>query len=144
VEARTARELYDSMFSVATLADQNRREATKDLRRLFLYIQTNLYHVHNAHDYWRDHILDDAEWITWKNLIRQMNAHPMLLTVIYEGYRNRYFSKKFGQFLKQELCDKVVPPHDPDPEGHKRGREFIGEFYPDMLADDWVNSLPDY
>jgi len=112
---------------------------------LFLYTQSNLYHVHSAFDYRNDGILTDPEWLTWKNLIREMNAHPVLLTVIWHGYRYRYFSRAFGRFLQQELCANSVPPSgDADSDAYKRGKEFIRVFYPEMLKDDWPNALPDY
>jgi len=144
LNAKTAGELYYSMFDAATFADPKRRAATNQLRRLFIYTQTTFYHAQVAHDYWRDGILGDQEWLTWKNYIREINAHPMLITVIWQGYRNRYFSRAFGRFLQQELCADSVPSGDADPEAYKRGREFIRFFYADMLKKEWPDALPDY
>jgi hypothetical protein len=142
--AKTAEELYISMFDATTFADPKRRESTNQLRRLFLYTQTNLYHVHNAHDYWKEGVIADPEWTTWKNIIREMNAHPMLITVIWQGHRNQYFSRSFGRFLQQELCADSIPPDHADPEVYKRGKEFIRFYYPNMLKKEWLAALPDY
>ena len=144
LEAKTAEELYYCMFDVKVFANKDRRKATNQLRRLFLFIQNNIYHMHNAHDAKRDGILSSSEWLTWKNLIREMNAHPMLITVIWQGHRNRYFSKAFGRFLQQELCADSIPSGDADPEAYNRGKEFIGFYYPEMLKKEWLDVLPDY
>jgi len=109
LEARNAAELYHSMFDAAVFADESRRAATRTLRRLFLHSQTSFYHIHNAFDYKRDGILSDSEWRTWNGLIREMNAHPMLLAVIWQGYQNRYFSRKYARFLQAELCSETIP-----------------------------------
>jgi hypothetical protein len=80
-----------------------------------------------------------------------MKAHPMLLTIIWHGYQYRYFSRKFGKFLKRELCcDDKGSKDDPDLEAYKRtkefirGKDFILLFYPDMLEEKWPDALPDY
>ena len=144
IKAKTAEELRHIMFDATTFADPKRKDTTRELRRLFLVTQTTFYHVHAAFDYKRDGILSGDEWITWKNLIREMSAHPMLITIILHGYRHRYFSREFGTFLQQELCGEVIPSDIADPETYKRGREFIRLFYPDMLKKEWPNALPDY
>ena len=132
------------MFDAAAFDDPKRREATTQLRRLFLHTQTNFYHIHNAHDYWREGVLVDQEWLTWKNSIRETNAHPMLVTVIWQGYRYRYFSRAFGRFLQQELCAESIPPDHANPEAYIRGKEFIRLYYPEMLKSEWLDALPDY
>jgi hypothetical protein len=144
LKSKTAKELYHSMFDATVFADPQRRAATNALRRLFLYTQNNVYHVHNAFDYRKGGILRDEEWITWKNLVCEMNAHPMLLTVIWHGYRYRYFSRDFGRFLQRELFANSAPCGNADSDAYKRGKEFIRVFYPEMLKDDWPNELPGY
>ena len=143
LKAATAEDLYHSMFDAAVFADADRRKETHELRRLFLHAQTSFYQVHNAFDYQRDGIITAGEWTTWKNVIREMRAHPMLLAVIWNGHENRYYSRDFAAFLQEELCDNSIPD-DVDPAAYKRGKDFIGIFYSDMLNKDWPNTLPDY
>ncbi|MCA1633985.1 MAG: hypothetical protein LC802_09780 [Acidobacteria bacterium] len=142
--ARDAAELHHNMFDVAVFASKPRREATQDLRRLFLYTQTTYYHVHNSFDYQRDEIFPAAEWMTWKGLIREMHVHPMLLTVIWHSHQNRYISRAFAQFLQRELCSDEIPSDVADVETFKRDREFVRLFYPEMTRREWPNELPDY
>lgn len=144
LEARNAKELYYSMFGVPALTDESHQKTTLHLRRLFLFAQTNFYHVHSAFDYNRDGILSDGEWLTWKGLLREVNAHPIILAVIWQGYQNRYFSSDFARFLQTELCSETIPADVADSEAYKRNREFILYFYPEMAKQNWPDALPDY
>jgi len=144
IKAKTPAELFHSMYDATVFANRSSCESTKNLRRLFLHAQTNLYHVHNAYDYKRDGILGNQEWYTWKGLIREMGAHPILLVAIWQGYQNRYFSRPFAKFLQNELCPESIPQDIADIESFKRDREFIRLFYPEMTKKDWPNLLPDY
>lgn len=144
LKAKNPAELYHSMFDVAVFADQSRGAATQDLRRLFLYTQDEFYLVQNVFDYKHDKIVSEGEWRVWKGTIREMHAHPMLLTVIWQGYQNRYFSRKFAEFLQAEICPDDLPNDVADIEGFKRDRDFVRFFYPEMTKKDWPNVLPDY
>lgn len=144
LQSKNAGELYHSMFDAATFADKTRRESTRDLRRLFLYVQTNFYHVHSAYDYRKDSILAQGEWLTWKGLLRETHVHPMLLTVIWHGYQNRYFSRGYARFLQQELCADTTPTDVVDAEEVKRDCDFVRYYYPEMMKHEWPDSLPDY
>jgi hypothetical protein len=144
LKATNPAELYHSMFDLPVFADRSRSKGTQLLRRLFVYTQDNFYHVHNIFDYQRDGILSQAEWRTWKGTVREMHAHPMLLTVIWQGYENRYFSRQFARWLHTELCPNEIPPDVSDIEAFKRDREFARSFYPEMTRPDWPDALPDY
>ena len=151
IESKNAAELYHSMFDAAVfgifdtaVANDSRRNATRHLRRLFFHTQASFYHIHNAFDYNRDRILSDKEWLTWKGLIREMNAHPMLLTVIWQGYQNRYFSRNYAQFLQAELYSGTIPADVADSEVYKRNKEFVLYFYPEMTKQGWPDVLSEY
>ncbi len=73
-----------------------------------------------------------------------MHAHPMLLTVIWQGYQNRYFSRRFARWLQTQLCPTEVPADVSHTEAFKRDREFARFFYPEMTRPDWPDALPDY
>ena len=114
------------------------------LRRAYLYIASNLYHVHNAFDYWQDGILDAGEWRTWSGLISNIGPHPLLLVAIWDGYQNHYFSKCFAEFLQSQLC-----PHDAheaavDDPASARDRAFTRSFYAEMCSRNWAARLPEY
>lgn len=138
--APTARDLYLALYSREALADERRRSATTEARRLFLQVQSSVYHVHNAHDYRREGVLGPQEWQTWKGLIGEMNAHPILVSVVWHGYQHRYFSRAFGRFLKDEICNTA--PHGV--EHGTRNCTFAREYYPEMFASDWLARLPHY
>lgn len=144
LKAKNPSELYRSMFDAAVFADLSRSKNTQGLRRLFLYTQDEFYQVHNIFDYKQDGIITEAEWHTWKGTIREMHGHPMLLTVIWQGYQNRYFSRQFAQFLQTELCPDGIPTDVADVDGFKRDCQFVKSFYPEMLTKEWPNALPDY
>ena len=144
LNSKTASELFHNMFDARVFANRSSCNSTKDIRRLFLHAQTNLYHVHNAFDYKRDGILGEQEWRTWKGLIREMGAHPVLLVAIWQGHKNRYFSRPFAKFLQEELCPDAIPQDIADRDSFKRDREFIQAFYPEMTKKHWPDVLPDY
>jgi hypothetical protein len=144
LKSKSPAELYHSMFDVGVFADQSRSEATQGLRRLFLYTQDEFYLVQNIFDYKHDKIVSEGEWRVWKGTIREMHAHPMLLTVIWQGYQNRYFSRRFAQFLQAEICPDDIPTDLADVEVFKRDREFVRTFYPEMARKDWSEVLPEY
>src|SRR5712691_4199952 len=50
LKATSPEELDHSMYDAATLADEDHRKATQELRKLFLFTQNNFYHVHNVFD----------------------------------------------------------------------------------------------
>lgn len=143
IAAKNADELYRSIYDAAAFA-KDRREKTKQLRKIFLFVQTNFYHVHNAFDYQADKVLTKEEWETWKGIIREMHGHPMLLAVIAQGHRYRYYSQGFARFLQAELCSPTVPPDVEDPAEYRRAREFIRYYYPQMFESKWVDVLPRY
>lgn len=142
--ALTAEGLYRSIWDVSAFSDEGRRKETKSLRKLFLFIQSNFYHVHNAFDYRQDNVLNPEEWKTWKGLLREMHGHPMLLAVIYQGHRNRYYSSKFAEFIQKELCSEVVPADVADREEYVQAREFIRYYYKEMFDKTWPDALPKY
>jgi hypothetical protein len=159
INAKNAAELYHAMFDVgvfdiqshqnggtreSTKAVATRSDDTKTLRALYLYTQNTFYHVHNIFDYQREEIVSEAEWRVWKGLLREMHAHPMLLTVIWQGYQNHYFSRRFAQFLQEELNPDAIPPDVMDEEEFRRSREFLRAFYPEMTSKQWPDRLPDY
>jgi hypothetical protein len=143
LQAKSAAELYHSMFDAEIFNDPTRREQTRALRKLYAYTETNFYLVLNAFDYSRDHILTPGEWRTWKALIHHMHAHPMLLAVIWEGYQYHYFSRRQACFLKDELCSGSLDVTDA--EEFTRDREFVQYFYLEMTQKDWpADTLPNY
>lgn len=138
--AQNAEALYHAAFDISALADSNRRGATSELRRTFLQVQSMVYHVQNAFDFENDEVLTYDEWLTWKGIIGEMNAHPVLMMVIWHGYQNRYLSQEFGVFLRDELCNR-------SPYGHEhstRNCTFAKYFYPGMFEDDWSFVLASY
>lgn len=146
LKVKNVKDLYYYIWSYESMSDSTRRSKTKELRKVFLYTQSVLYLVHNAYDYTADGILNSIEWKTWKGSIRELSANPIFLCTIWQGYRYNYFSKKFAEFLQEELCSLT-------PEGltskydslvYFRDREFIGIFYPEMLKESWTQSMPDY
>ena len=143
LRSKSAAQLYHAMYDVGTLSNPGRRAATQDLRTLYLYAQTNLYHVHMALDYKRDKILGGPEWETWKGLLRESHAHPVLIATIWQGYQNRYFSRSFGLFLQAELL-RAGPTDVRDLKTFDRDREFICYYYSAMCNAHWAVSLPDY
>ena len=146
IESNSAIELFEFIWGSETLLDTNKRAETKNLRKIYLYTQSYLYHIHNAFDYWQDGILLEDEWKTWKGIMREMSAHPIFITTIYQGYKYNYFSKDFAQFVFDEIC--TLTPKDlkfsVDSLDHFRDREFIEMFYPEMIAPDWPKRLPSY
>ena len=144
LQSKNASELYNSMYGAATFENPQRRMDTRDLRRVFTYIQTLFYHVDNAFDATDEGILEPGEWETWKGLLREMHAHPLLLTVILQGYNNRYFNKNYARFIQEELCPEIIPTDVVDIEEFKRDRNFIRFFYPEMFQREWSNVLPKY
>ena len=132
--------LYHSVYDAAVLASAEKRVKTDQVRRLFVFIQSNVYHIHNAFDYYRGGVMNEAEWKTWKGLIEEMNAHPVLLTAIWHGYQHRYFSRKFGEFLRTTICERSAFGTD----YAERNCQFARGFYPDMFASAWTDGLPDY
>lgn len=138
--ATTPEALYGALMGSDVLGDPVARERTSDGRAVFLYAQSNVYHMHNAFDYWRGGVLEDAEWATWKGLIAEMNAHPILLMSIWHGHKNRYFSRAFGEYLRTEICEDERF----GPATRVRTCEFAKSFYPEMFSDDWLERLPSY
>jgi len=96
-----------------------------------------------ALDYKRDKILGGPEWETWKGLLRESHAHPVLIATIWQGYQNRYFSRSFGLFLQAELL-RAGPTDVRDLKTFDRDREFICYYYSAMCNAHWAVSLPDY
>jgi hypothetical protein len=139
-EAATPEALYNALMGSDVLGDPAARERTRDGRAVFLYAQSNIYHMHNAFDYWRGGVLADAEWATWKGLIAEMNAHPVLLMTIWHGHKNRYFSRAFGEYLRAEICEDERF----GPAVRARTCEFARAFYPEMFSDSWLDRLPAY
>lgn len=138
--------LYETMFGPNTLADSIQRKETENLRRVFLYTQAVLYHIHNAFDYQKDGILTKAEWVTWQGSIREMSAHPVFLTVVWQGHKFSYFSKKFAKFL-QEITLSPDPKElktKADSLDYQRDVKFIKLFYPEMALQNWADPMPDY
>jgi len=123
-----------------TSADAQACDRTNKLRRLFLFVQSNVYHMHNAFDYYRGGVMNSEEWETWKGLVGEMNAHPVLLMVIWHGYQHRYFSRAFGDFLKEEICGRSAFGTD----YRDRNCAFARYYYPEMFAPTWSAALPAY
>ncbi|HYC55468.1 MAG TPA: hypothetical protein VEL28_11100 [Candidatus Binatia bacterium] len=144
LKATNAASLYHSVFDAKVFSSRTRRRRTAALRRMFLTVQTNFYHVHNAFDYKGDGILDPEEFLTWKGLLREMSAHPLLLAVIWQGHRNRYFSEKFAEFIQRELCPDAMPEDVVGRRAFERNRDFVRYYYPEMVESDWPKGLPDY
>jgi hypothetical protein len=96
-----------------------------------------------ALDYKRDDILGSPEWKTWKGLLREAHAHPVLIATIWQGYQNRYFSRNFARFLQAELL-RANPGDVVDQKTFDRDREFIRYYYPEMCEPHWADPLPDY
>lgn len=138
--ASSAEALHRAIYAPHALRDEARRTQTAELRRLFLFVVSNLYHMHNAFDYSKDGILRPGEWATWKGIIGEMNAHPVLLAVIWHGYQNRYLSRDFGDFLQEEICGRAARSR---PTG-VRNCEFARAYYPDMFEPGWSDALPNY
>lgn len=132
--------LFQAMMGAESFASPRRREATEPVRRLFLFVQSNVYHVHNAFDYRQDGVIREAEWETWNGLIAEMNSHPVLLMTIWHGHTNRYFSRKFGLFLRESICSDARR----GPAVQSRNCEFAHQFYPEMFTESWPDRLPDY
>jgi hypothetical protein len=138
--ATSAGALYHAAYDISALAEPGRRAATSDLRRTFLYVESNLYHIQNAYDFRKDGVLSHEEWLTWKGIIGEANAHPVLMMAIWHGYQNRYLSREFGSFLRAELCGR-------SPYGslyQARNCRFAKYYYPEMFRDDWSLPLPSY
>lgn len=138
--APNAEALYHAAFDISALTDSSRSDATSELRRTFLHVQSIVYHVQNAFDFRKDNVLTDAEWLTWKGIIGEMNSHPILVMVIWNGYQNRYLSQEFGNFLREELCGRS--PYGP--EYQARNCAFAKYYYPRMFERDWSLALPSY
>jgi hypothetical protein len=113
LQANTANALYAQLYGYEAFRD-DRDKKNAQARKVFLHLQDAFYHVHNAFDYWRNGILSEGEWKTWKGYIREIGPHPVLLAVIWNGHRNRYFSQDFARFLQSELCQRVIPPDELD------------------------------
>jgi hypothetical protein len=134
-----------AMHDIEVFSSPSRRNATEGLRRTFGYLQNTLYHVNNAFDATDEGILEQGEWETWKGLLREAHSHPLLLTVIWHGYQNRYYSREFAAFLQQELILSLTASgQSPDYTGQPRDREFLAQYYPAMTDKDWPLSLPCY
>ncbi len=140
LDSTIARDLFEATMGLSAFSPERTIETAR-VRRLYLYVQNYLYHVHNAHDYHADEVLKDGEWETWRGLIREMHAHPMLLATIWQGYQYKYFSRDFGIFLRQELCGR---PGEQVSEGIARGCKVAQRLYPEMFAAEWLSSLPTY
>jgi hypothetical protein len=138
--APNAEDLYYAAFDISALTDSTRRDATSELRRTFLHVQSIVYHVQNAFDFRKDQVLTHAEWLTWKGMIGEMNSHPVLMMVIWNGYQNRYLSREFGNFLRKELCGRS--PYGP--EYQARNSAFAKYYYPEMFEHDWSLALTTY
>lgn len=145
LKSTSAKELYEIISGYDTFIDPKRREATKDLRRVFLYSSDIFYHIHNAFDYKDESILDSVEWNTWKGSIREMSANPIFLAVVWNGYKYDYFSKKFATFLYNEIATEypLGLKNKSDTLDYMRDREFIGLYYKDMLDTTWATKMPD-
>jgi hypothetical protein len=141
IHAKSVRDLFLSGYGIGAFQDVKRAQSTSMLRKLFIYVEENLYHTHNAFDYRRDRILSAGEWDTWKGLLREMHAHPILLMAIYQGHQNRYFSREFGMFLREEVCGRPGEALAPQ---EARGCEFARGYYPDMFEPQWLASLATY
>jgi len=141
--ATTAKALYTQLYGYEAFRDDRDRKNAK-ARKIFLHLQDVFYHVHNAHDYWKNGILSESEWKTWKGYIREIGPHPVLLAVIWNGYQNRYFSRDYARFLQSELCPRVIPADEIDRDTTQRNSEFVRYFYEEMTREDWGNALPHY
>ncbi len=65
-KANSANALYTQLYGYEAFRDLATRKDNADARKVFLHIQDIFYHVHNAHDYWKNGILTEEEWKTWK------------------------------------------------------------------------------
>ncbi|MCK9392169.1 MAG: hypothetical protein M0Q01_11465 [Syntrophales bacterium] len=142
--AESASALEKALFDLDQFKDPKVRKKNKKAVELFLHTGETFYHVHNSFDYMQDGILSKKEWDTWKGQIREIGANPMLLAVIYQGWKYQYFSRKYGKFIQDELCAKIPPPDVFDREKYERDRNFIISFYPEMMEEKWLLWLPDY
>lgn len=139
--APSAEALYHAAYDLSVLTDSTRRDATFDLRRTFMFVLTDVYHVMNAFDFYGDEVLTEAEWHTWKGIIGEMNSHPVLMAVIWHGYQNQYLSQQFADFLREEIC----PGRSPfGPQYQARNCAFAMYYYPEMFRDGWSSTLPHY
>ena len=143
LQANTATALYTQLYGYEAFRD-DRDKKNAHARKVFLHLQDVFYHVHNAYDYWRNGILSEGEWKTWKGYIREIGPHPVLLAVILNGHRNRYFSQDFARFLQSELCPRDIPSDELDRDTTLRNSEFVRHFYEEMTREDWPNALPHY
>lgn len=144
--AKNVEELYKLIWGTDLITKNLTHQNAKNLRKLFLYTQSIIYHLHNVYDYKKEGIIDHVEWETWKGSIREMGAHPIFLAVLYNGIKYKYFSKGFVMVVFEEICTKN--PKDlitkEDYLNYNRNRDFISIFYPDFLKKDWINTMPDY
>ena len=140
INAVSADDLLAAVFGTGAEPRPRSMDAN-NLRRMYLFTQRYFYHIHNAHDYWREGIVADGEWLTWKGILKEMQAHPMLLAVIANGASYQYFSRPFASFLQEEICPSIGD----DPVA-VRNCAFAQRFYPDMFADRalWLRRFPDY
>lgn len=140
---RSPEELYDKVWGYNTMTNPARAEETKKLRLAFTSAQSELYHIHNAFDYSEEDIMDKQEWETWKGSIREMSAHPLFVTAVWQGYQYQYFSREFAKFLQDEICSPI-PINVTDKADYFRDLDFIRKFYPEMTKPNWHMAMPSY
>lgn len=144
LRAGTAEAPYDSMFGADAFSDA-RRSGTEDVRRAYVHAQEVFYSLHVTFDYAMDGTLEVGEWNTWRETLLEMNAHPILLAVIWQGARHHYISRSFGEFLRRSLAAAEIPCYVADHRDYERDRAFIALFLPEMMDSNWPGaSFPEY
>lgn len=152
INSQNVRELYFWINGYKSFEDTITKKNSELLRQFFLYAQTLIFHIHNAFDYQKEGIISTQEWTTWKGLIRDVSAHPIILVVFYDAILHKYCSQSFAEFIKEELL--INSPKETDYENlldyefasktFKRDTSFIRLFYPDMFSKNWGAKLPKY
>jgi len=134
---------YNNLHNYKNFTNEKRRKGSEKLRRLYLYAQSYLYHVHNAYDYMVDSVLTPGEFDTWSGFIRQIGCNLIFLTAIWDGYEHDYMSRDYAVHIQKKLLDTAGVKGKALKEV-LYNRKVVAGFYPEILDTNWSKKLPAY
>lgn len=132
LQARNVTELYEAFAGLPSY-DGKPSPSVVQVREAFIHLSSIFGLMHSAQDYKNGGVLSADELRTWLGYSSDIGPHPLLLVTIWNWHEARYMSREFAAAIRKRLIDDAP-----------RNRAIIEYFYPEMLAPQFLEALPDY
>jgi len=96
------------------------------LRKYYNAIERLLYLLSAVYSAKTYNMIDDSYWDSYKPYIYGVGAHPLFLCVVSYGHDYGFYNKVFAQEIRRIYMS------------NEKLKAVIGELYPDMLKENWV------